>query len=211
MKTTITTIGLLAVSLLLAVAPANATVVDLIEVSGSEPDFVAIDAGEASGFAFTLDNDYSSVSILADVFCLGCSGRFVLTREAIGPETALADLVFAADYTGGSALPLLIGETLSAATYFLTLIIDTGTAGWSIGDNANFFEAPDANYGLNYFSDNADTTFPPRSSFEALFGISQYVRISGEQIGGDDPQSVPVPATLGLLLLGLCLGLRRRA
>lgn len=190
---------------------AQAMPIDLIDVSGARSDFVGIDAGQAAGLAFTLDADYTDVEIRADVFCLGCSGRFVLTRDAIGPGTALADLVFAEFFTGGNAPAMLIDGTLAAATYFLTLIIDTGTAGWITGDASTFFEAADADYGLNYLAAAADTVFPPASRFEALFGVNQYVGIRGTAVRDvQDPYAVPAPAALSLLLLALVVGARGR-
>jgi hypothetical protein len=199
--------------LILGFAPAprsaNANVITLLDVGGDPTDFTALAAGESAGLAFTLETGFSDVVITPDVFCLECSGRFVLMRDRVGSDAQLSDLVFASVYGGGQADPIALPTPLDMATYFLILVLDSGTAGWLGSADADIFEAPGVAAGISLFADagNTDTTFPGATNFSAVFGLDHFVHITG----AGDIVAVAAPPTAWLLIGGLSLlALRRR-
>lgn len=199
--------------LILVFAPvprgAHANVIPLLDVGGDATDFTALAEGEAAGLAFTLETGFSDIVITPDVFCLECSGRFVLMRDRVGSDAQLSDLVFAAVFGGGKAGPIALPTPLDAATYFLILVLDSGTAGWLGSADAEIFEAAGVAASISLFADagNTDTTFPGATNFSAVFGLDHFVHITG----ATEIVAVAAPPTAWLLIAGLgWLAWRRR-
>lgn len=194
--------------LLSAPRTASADPITLLDVGGDPSGFTELAKGESAGLAFILETAFSDVVITPDVFCISCSGRFVLMQDDVGTDAQLSDLVFASLYAGGQADPIVLPSPLDAATYFLILVLDDGTAGWLGSADADVFEAPGVSAGISLFADaaNTDTTFPGATNFSAVFGFDHFVDISGVS------RIVAVPEPPGALLLigGLLVLLARR-
>jgi MYXO-CTERM domain-containing protein len=190
----------------------------LVGVDGEATGGLAINSGQALAVAWTQTQDYSIVTVRANISeeLFDYSGFMAYLDTSIGPGTTIhnevASVYFGVGTFGTGWLTLFEDLTLPASFYYLTLAPVSGDtqATWNTTDNPTLTETPGAllgdGLGRQWWASEVDPSYAPASAFalsdpatdgHLLFDVS-----------------VPEPATAMLGLAGalaLVLLRRRRA
>ncbi|GAA6189866.1 hypothetical protein [Litorivita sp. NS0012-18] len=198
-------------------------------VSVSAATLVSVSGGGTGGFAagpigvgttgdqyysaltisFTLDADYTGVSIDADVFCSNCTGNAYLTTD-LGPGTGVGDLTqidaFSGTYGSITGLTTIFsGLSLSADTYYVTIAVTDSILSWGSGSPTTFGGTGGTAGLIDLGAENLDGLRDYDSSFVSLQNTDNRLvyTVSGDGVITPPPTPVvPAPPALALALTG---------
>jgi hypothetical protein len=209
MKHTILTAALLSAALALPGAVSAATV---LSVTGGSPDAALFGVGpndpRGAASQFTLDADYTDVSITAALSCFGdCEMDLYLAAGPIGPGASILDLRAVTEFNSATIVPTLFsGLSLNAGLYSIIMVFTDGASGFgswagsgsptvtSLGGNAD---------GADFTIASLDLNTPNRSVF-APIQLDLFYTVTGTPTRVvPDPSAIPLPGALLALLSGL--------